>query len=717
LIGSTLSHFKITAELGEGGMGAVYVAEDTTLGRKVALKVLPAELSGSQERIARFRREAESLAALNHPNIVRVYGVETDQAVPFLTMELVEGKSLEKLIPEKGMPLEQVLDLAIPMADALAEAHEQGIIHRDLKPANVMVDERGTPKILDFGLAKLRQVDSDDDGDLSMLATATMTQHGVVLGTIPYMSPEQVQGLPIDHRSDLFSFGAVLYEMITGRRPFDGSSSAAIAGALIRDTPTPASESQPGLPGGVLDLLDRCLEKDPAKRVQSAGEIRDALKDIRSGKAAVTRQPPSDAVGKTLLGTPLRRALAGAAVIAVLALVYFGVSRQRAAPEEGAATDTAEATPAGSSSAESSQEVEALLQRGDIFSNRHNENPTGDGEEFELALEAYREAFALAPDRPEAPTRIAQLYALRMNSGGDPAKLLPEIEIWALRAIEADSTYGEAWRVLFDAERYRPKANQRKLLEYSFRASEHTPGPSVFDPQNMSSFSAILGLEGYQFMLESSALSGFGYVNPSLNLWMLGRYEEALGLVEDALMANPNFLAGILYKPIFLASLGRVHEAQELAEQWPPLPGIYQVLETQLDLVVALQTNDVETVTTSLESLRTVLLDPTIAYTFRWPYLAPPTIGDLARHGYTEEALELMSQIHQAGFGVPPYDWLRLDPVFDPMRDDPPYQAVEAEAKENFDLMLEYLDQARADRPLPPSLEEVRVDLLAQLAG
>ena len=155
MIGRTLSHFKITAKLGKGGMGEVFVAEDTNLKRRVAPKVLPAELAGSQERLERFQREAESLATLNHPNIVHVYSVETDQQVHFLTMELVDGKSLEQLIPERGLPLEQVLDLAIPLADALAEAHDRGIVHRDFKPANVMVDGRGTPKILDFGLAKL----------------------------------------------------------------------------------------------------------------------------------------------------------------------------------------------------------------------------------------------------------------------------------------------------------------------------------------------------------------------------------------------------------------------------------------------------------------------------------------------------------------------------------------------------------------------------------
>ncbi len=220
MIGQTIGHYKIVDKLGAGGMGEVYLAEDTTLKRQIALKVLPPSLAASQERLDRFQREAESLAALNHPNIVHVYTVEEDDGVHFLTMELVEGESLDQAIPPGGLSLDQFFDLAVPLADALSEAHEHGIVHRDLKPANIMLDQKGRPKILDFGLAKLRLPETPED--LSQLPTEAMTQEGRVLGTYPYMSPEQVEGKSVDHRSDIFSFGTVLYEMATGQRPFRG---------------------------------------------------------------------------------------------------------------------------------------------------------------------------------------------------------------------------------------------------------------------------------------------------------------------------------------------------------------------------------------------------------------------------------------------------------------------------------------------------------------
>ena len=201
MIGRTLSHFKITAKLGEGGMGEVYRAEDTKLKREVALKILPPEFAGSQERLERFQREAETLATLDHPNIVTIYSVEEAQGVHFLTMQLVQGKRLAELIPRDGMPLEQIFEIAVPMADALAAAHEKRVIHRDLKPGNIMVADGGTVKVLDFGLAKMGQV--PDEAVASELPTEPLTEEGRILGTMPYMSPEQARGRPIDHRSGL----------------------------------------------------------------------------------------------------------------------------------------------------------------------------------------------------------------------------------------------------------------------------------------------------------------------------------------------------------------------------------------------------------------------------------------------------------------------------------------------------------------------------------
>ncbi|MGB5815893.1 MAG: serine/threonine-protein kinase, partial [Thermoanaerobaculia bacterium] len=280
MIGTTLGHYKIVGKLGHGGMGEVFRAEDTKLKREVALKVLPSDLSGDEERLSRFQREAESIAALNHPNIVTIYSVEEDGGTHFLTMELVGGKSLDKIIQKNGLPLDEVFDIAVPFADALSSAHEKGIIHRDLKPANVMVSEECRVKILDFGLAKLLQ-ESDEAQSADDQATEALTEEGRILGTIPYMSPEQVQGRELDARSDIFSLGIILYEMVTGDRPFAGDTSADLISAILRDTPDSASEVKMDLPHHLGRIIRHCMEKNPKRRYQSALDVRNELEGLR----------------------------------------------------------------------------------------------------------------------------------------------------------------------------------------------------------------------------------------------------------------------------------------------------------------------------------------------------------------------------------------------------------------------------------------------------
>jgi TolB-like protein len=265
-------------------MGEVYRATDTKLGRDVALKVLPAEMAADPERIDRFRREARALAALDHPGIVGVHSVEEADGVHFLTMQLVEGESLDCLIPEGGFPAEQILEIAVPLSDALAAAHEKGIIHRDLKPANVMVAERGRVKVLDFGLAKLAEPETQ--GLLSQLPTEVRTREGVVMGTMPYMSPEQVSGKSVDHRTDIFSLGIILYEMASGRRPFQGNSSAELISSILRDTPPALTELRVDLPRDLSRVIRRCLEKDTRDRLQSARDLYSELKALRGEVAS-----------------------------------------------------------------------------------------------------------------------------------------------------------------------------------------------------------------------------------------------------------------------------------------------------------------------------------------------------------------------------------------------------------------------------------------------
>ncbi len=284
MIGQTLAHYCITAAIGSGGMGEVYRATDTKLGREVAFKVLPADMAASPERLERFRREARALAALDHPNIVTIYSVEEADGVHFLTMQLVEGQALDRVIPEGGLPIQRIVEIAHALADALAAAHDKGIVHRDLKPANVMVATDGRVKVLDFGLAK--ELRAADPTDLT-LTSSPHTQVGVVMGTPAYMSPEQIAGRPLDHRTDIFSLGVLLYEMATGQRPFVGDSSAELASAILRDTPRALSDIRRDVPVDLARIICRCLEKDPTQRIQTARDVGNELAALRSGSSSM----------------------------------------------------------------------------------------------------------------------------------------------------------------------------------------------------------------------------------------------------------------------------------------------------------------------------------------------------------------------------------------------------------------------------------------------
>jgi len=289
---SSLSHYRILSALGSGGMGEVYLAEDTKLGRRVALKVLAPGVAADPERRDRFEREARAVAALNHPNIVTIHSVEEDNGVPFLTMELVEGKTLGEIIPPEGLPIDSFLAIAIPLADAVAAAHERGITHRDLKPANVMVSVDRRVKVLDFGLAKLRDTVVGAD-ESTFLATSRLTTEGRIMGTVAYMSPEQAEGKPVDQRSDVFSLGILLYEMATGKKPFQGDTNMSILSAILKDTPQSVTDLRADLPPELARIVRRALQKDPAVRYQSARDLRDDLQalkqDVDTGEILRTR--------------------------------------------------------------------------------------------------------------------------------------------------------------------------------------------------------------------------------------------------------------------------------------------------------------------------------------------------------------------------------------------------------------------------------------------
>jgi len=292
MIGKTVAHYMILEKIGEGGMGEVYRARDQQLDRDVAVKILPDAWSSDPLRLRRFEREAKVLASLEHPNIAAVYGFHEDNGVHFIAMELVEGETLASSIIDGGLPLDRLLEIGIPLAEAIAFAHNKGVIHRDLKPANIMLDPSGRIRILDFGVAALLQAESDDDAE--GMTVDALTTDGDVVGTVAYMAPEQLEGRSVDARADLFSIGVVLYELATGRRPFRGNSTAGVASAILRDDPISLRDVRPDLPADLARVVRRCLEKDTERRIQTATDIRNELEDLREG---IRADEPTESVG------------------------------------------------------------------------------------------------------------------------------------------------------------------------------------------------------------------------------------------------------------------------------------------------------------------------------------------------------------------------------------------------------------------------------------
>src|SRR3989454_484065 len=300
-----LSHYRIVSRIGGGSMGEVYLAQDTKLDRKIALKILPADLAANRDRMERFVREAKSAAALNHPNIATIHEISESDGVNFIAMEFIDGATLREKIHQEQTDLRKLLRYLQHVAEGLAKAHAAGIVHRDLKPDNIMITRDGHAKILDFGLAKLIETQPIQGGDSSEVATAVMPQHsspGTVMGTVGYMSPEQAQGKTkeIDHRSDIFSFGCILFEAVTGKKPFEGESVIKSLHMVVYEPAPLIADLNPSAPAELQRIVRRCLAKDPDERYQSIKEVAIELKELRremKGTGIDTTVPPPQKFG------------------------------------------------------------------------------------------------------------------------------------------------------------------------------------------------------------------------------------------------------------------------------------------------------------------------------------------------------------------------------------------------------------------------------------
>jgi len=398
--GTKLGPYEILTPLGAGGMGEVYRARDTRLGREIAVKVLPDELAADRERLMRFEQEARAASALNHPNILTVYDVGSESGRSFIAMELVEGRSLREILEDGPMPVRKGLDLAAQIADGLAKAHSAGIVHRDLKPENVMVSRDGFAKILDFGLAKLSRTSSEDVSSLPTAAPSTTP--GMVMGTIGYMSPEQAAGRAVDYRSDQFSFGAIGYEMATGKKPFARGTSAETLTAIIREEPEPAGELNPKVPVPVRWIIDRCLAKDPEDRYASTKDLARDLESVREHLSEASVSGLTAAVSP-----PARRrraavlAFASVAVLAGIAAAYLAGRAGGRAPEPAFQRLT--------------------FQRGTILAARFA--PDGQTVVYSAAWDGHRpRVFSLRPGTPETtPLSLPDADLLAISPSGELA--------------------------------------------------------------------------------------------------------------------------------------------------------------------------------------------------------------------------------------------------------------------------------------------------------
>ena len=710
-IGEHLAHYRLLEQIGRGGMGVVWKAHDLKLDRMVAIKVLPEEGARESVWLGRFEREARALAALNHPNIVTIYSIEESGGTRFLTMELVQGSTLAEIIPAGGLPLRELLEIAAPLAQAIAAAHERGVVHRDLKPANVMVGSDGRVKVLDFGLAQFAA--REPEGGAPGRPGRARDTSSQLSGTLSYMSPEQLLGTPVDHRSDLFSLGIVLFEAATGQKPFTGEEPALVTASILNAPPQPLDALRPGLPPALNRILMQCLEKDPARRPASAGALVRELEGVRRELSAARRAAaPSLAVlpfedlsregGQDHLGEGIAEeiinALAlveGVRVASRTSSFHFRAARADARTiglelgvdallegsvrrEGGRLRVTAVLTGVRDGLCRWSEKYDRELR--DVFTIQE-EMATRIAEALQVALSPGERQALARPATSDVEAYDFYLRGRRFFYQYSRKGMQFALEMFR-RAIERDPAFALAHAGIADCHAYlwqnvdRSEANRRRADEASGRALEL--GPSL--AQAHASRGAALSLGGEHVGAEAEFEVAIR-LNPELfeafyfyarDQFVQGRLERAIALYEQAAALRPEDYQSPLLMAQVYEDLGRKAEAQAARRRGVAVAE--QHLETRPDDVRALYmaANGLVALGERERGLewadRALALDPSDAMLL----YNVACIRSLA--GQVGPAIETLEGAVHAGLVF--REWIEGDSNLEPLRGHPRYRAL-----------------------------------------
>jgi tetratricopeptide (TPR) repeat protein/predicted Ser/Thr protein kinase len=599
-VNTTLSHYRIVSKIGAGGMGEVYLAQDTKLNRKVAIKFLPESLTADEQAIKRLVREAQAAARLDHPNICTIHEVSEEDGRSFIVMQYIEGETLDSGMKRKPLDLSESLGIAAQVADALAEAHAHGIVHRDIKPSNIMITPRGKVKVLDFGLAK--SINGDVAVDAEAQTATLLTQSGVVMGTVPYMSPEQLRGERLDGRSDIFSYGTVLYEIIGGRRPFEARSLAEITSAILMRDPPPLQSNSNIIPAKLESLILKCLEKEPAQRYQTMVELLVDLDRVRSDRengsvVAASNDAPTVrmAIDRSRRRVNWRRlaqsrVAAAFGVLVILGLAIIGYLRFFRSPTTSNKSIT---------KYESSPAYDTYLRASVVIKSESQD-------EIENAIKLLKQALAIDPQFAPAWAALARAYNIKSFYFSAPEEQRKQLNEDAAVAVEkalsldpnlAEGHYARGLILWTHANRFPHEAaiqSYRRALELDPNLDEahHQLGVVYFhiglldkgwaEIEKAVSINASNTLARFRFgviylyrgkyedanaVFKSTPLKS----NPSLwayqsatALFRLGRTEEANQLLDEYLKNYPQDEGGVgtSVKAMMLAKAGKFREAE-----------------------------------------------------------------------------------------------------------------------------------------------------------